>query len=60
MSNVTYNKCQIFKFYEYDKIFYFNLQCFNPHCVPFHKKPEKSVENPVSYQQFEKFTFANC
>jgi hypothetical protein len=27
--------------------------------VPFHKKPEKSVENPVSYQQFETFTFAS-
>jgi len=30
------------------------IEIINPHCVP-----EKSVENPVSYQQFEMFTFAS-
>jgi hypothetical protein len=34
-----------------------NIEIINPHCVP--EKPEKSVENPVSYQQFEMFTFAS-
>ena len=36
------------------------LCTLNSHCVPFYKRLEKTVENSVSYQQFETFIFTTC